>query len=853
MISICARGWAALWVLLFVFVGPVAALPVRSELQKPAGIDDASWAQLKDAIRGGFDPQARLAGDPSVAGADGSISDEFGFSVSISGDTAAIGAPKDDINNLNDRGSIYVYVRSGATWTQQAKLLAADGAAADALGHSVAIDGNTIVAGAYLHDLPSNPNQGAAYVFTRSGTSWTQQAKLVGADSSSGDQFGFSIALEGDTVIVGAVLDEQVAVQDQGSAYVFTRTGTTWTQQARLVANDGTASDFFGHSVSISGDSALIGAVLDETGGTNDQGSAYVFLRSGTSWSQQAKLIAADGATNDYFGHDVAISGNTALIGTPGDDNGALASQGSAYVYTRSGTTWTAQSKLLASDGLANDQFGISVALVGDTALIGAEFDDQSFIDFGAAYVFTRSGSAWSEQQKLLAADGEVRDQFGNSVALSGETALIGARLDDVGANADQGSAYAFTRAGTGWSQQARLQSGNGARADGVGISVAISGSTAIVGASGDDIGLNREQGSAYVYVRNGTNWVRQAQLLATDGAASHGFGNAVALFGDTAAVSASLRPVGNNGVQGGVYIFQRNGTTWTQQALLLADDGASLDSLGFSIALSGDTVIAGAFCDIAGIPDLGAAYVFVRSGTTWTQQAKLLATDGAASDFFGFSVALDSNTALVGRYLDNVGVVSDQGSAEVFVRSGTTWTSQAQLFAADGAANDNFGFSVAVHGDTALVGAHRDDGPANDQGSVYVYTRSGSAWTFQTRLTASDGLASDEFGSSVALSGNRALIGAREDDVGVNSAQGSAYVFLRNGSAWTQEAQLTAASGRAADGFGIAVALDATSAIVGASREDGTLPFGNVDEGAAYAFGDGAPPSDLIFANGFQ
>jgi len=377
---------------------------------------------------------------------DGGGGDNFGWSVAVSGDTAVVGAYFDDVGANTNQGSAYVFVRSGTTWSQQAKLTAADGAGGDEFGWSVVIAGNTVVVGALESDVGANFSQGAAYVFVRSGTAWSQQQKLTAADGAASDLFGYSVALSGDTAVVGADYDTVGANAYQGSAYVFLRSGTTWSQQQKLTAADGAANDYFGGSVAVSGGTAVVGAHNDQVGANTNQGSAYVFTRSGTTWSQQAHLTAADGAANDWFGNSVAISGTTAVAGAPNDVVGTNAHQGSAYVFARSGTTWAQQAHVTAADGAAWSSFGHSVAISGDTALVGAFYDDVGAnTDQGSAYVFARSGTTWSQQQKLTAGDGATSDLFAWAVALSGDTAVVGAVNDDVGANTDQGSAYVFT------------------------------------------------------------------------------------------------------------------------------------------------------------------------------------------------------------------------------------------------------------------------------------------------------------------------------------------------------------------------------------------------------------------------
>jgi len=383
---------------------------------------------------------------------------------------------------------------TAAIWTQTQKLLASDGAANDCFGYCVSLDGNTALIGAPEGSNGHDP--GAAYVFTRTGTTWTMQQKLTASDGAADDSFGVGVSLVGDIALIGANWDDDNGA-DSGSAYIFARTGTTWTQQQKLLASDGAAGDWFGWVVSLDGDTALVGAPQNDDNG-NNSGSAYVFTRSGTTWTQQAKLTASDGAAGDRFSdYAVDLEGDTAIIGACyNDDNGT--DSGSAYVFTRTGTTWTQQTKLLATDASAGDNFGCFVSLYGDTALIGAcAFD---FSNPGSAYVFTRTGTTWTQQAKLTASDGAAGDWFGTCVSLSGDTALIGAVLDNDHGHWS-GSAYVFTRTGTTWTQEAKLLASDGVGHDEFGCWVSLSGDTALIGAPFDgDNGY--ESGSAYVFTK---------------------------------------------------------------------------------------------------------------------------------------------------------------------------------------------------------------------------------------------------------------------------------------------------------------------------------------------------------------
>jgi hypothetical protein len=380
-----------------------------------------------------FGQQQKLTSTGSLPPQD---TEEFGAAVAISGNTAMVGILTKQIF-LNCH--VHFYVWNGSSWIEQ------DAITLDYPSSEIpmALSGDTSLIGnphsGYM------PQMGGASVYVRNGTSWYYQQRLEAADPNSYDEFGHSVAIYGNTALIGAWRDDVNGNVDQGSAYVFVRNGTTWTQQQRLTVASGNAEDLFGQAVALGSNTALIGAHNNNYGTHANQGTAYVFVRNGTTWALQQLLVADDGDTNDEFGYAVALSGNTALIGARFDSVGGWNNRGSAYVFTRSGTSWTMQQKLTAADGVMNDHFGFAVALSGNTALIGAYNDDVGTnTDQGSAYVFTRNGTTWTQTKQLLAADGAAGDNFGRSVALDGETALIAAPKDVHVDNNIEGSAYVF-------------------------------------------------------------------------------------------------------------------------------------------------------------------------------------------------------------------------------------------------------------------------------------------------------------------------------------------------------------------------------------------------------------------------
>jgi len=381
------------------------------------------------------------------------------------------------------------------------KIVASDPAAGDAFGDAVAIDGDTMIVGARFDD-DAYGDTGSGYVFVRSGASSAEEVKLTVSDPYVpyfGDYFGCSVAICGDYAVVGALGDDTYGSQS-GAAYVFVRSGTSWSLQARLTALDAQEADWFGCSVAIFGDTVIVGARGDDDGGSQS-GSAYIFVRSGTTWSQQAKLTAGpDAAADALFGCSVAVSGDTVVVGARGDDNGGGASEsGAAYVFVRSGTSWSPQAKLTATVPTADEWFGCSVAISGETLAVGAPYDNNGGTDRGSAYVFVRSGTSWPQEAKLTPADPADGDAFGFSVGISGETLVVGARGDDSGSASDAGSAYVFVRSGTSWSEEAKRTASDAAAGDAFGYSVGISGELLVVGARGDDDG-GSNSGSAYLF-----------------------------------------------------------------------------------------------------------------------------------------------------------------------------------------------------------------------------------------------------------------------------------------------------------------------------------------------------------------
>ncbi len=782
-----------------------------------------------------------------LTASDGLRGDEFGISVAVDGDTAVIGAYQDDHtddgNTTGNAGSAYVFTKVSGVWSQVAKLTASDGDTSDEFGYSVAVNGETVVVGAHLDDHTdgdTDDDEGAAYVFTKPFTGWadmTQTAKLTAFGAAASDEFGISVAVDGKTVLVGA---HQYG-SGKGAAYVFTKPYTGWAdsnETAKFIASDAAANDEFGISVAVHGDTAVIGAHQDDDNG-NQSGSAYVFTKVSGMWSQKAKLITVDGEANDEFGISVAVNGDTVVVGARQDDT----SNGAAYVFTEVSGVWKHVAKLTGDDGAANDEFGISVAVEGDTVVIGAYQDDDNGDLSGSAYVFTRdSAGGWRQRDKLTASDGAARDRYGYSVGVSGDTIVAGAYSDD-GNEANTGAAY-FLRI-PGWT----------------------------------DILDSAATTTSHIVTGLTNNVEHTFQVRGVNAA---GGGLASARAGGTPTFAIPNRPTGF-AVDAGDTVVDLSwddleDSTIEKYQLLQIIQGGKLttastddpvvrgDGFGISVAVDGNTAVVGAYKDDDDGADSGSAHVFTRSSSIapWSWAAKLTASDAAANDEIGISVAIEGDTIVVGAHQNDADQNdNDEGAAYVFTKVSGVWGQKAKLTASDATADDAFGISVAVHDETVVVGAHLenandDDGDTTDDvtdsGAAYVFTKPESGgWADATetaKLTASDGAASDAFGISVAVHDETVVVGAHlenaNDDDGDTTDDvadsGAAYVFTKPESGgWadaTETAKLTALDAAASDAFGIFVAVHGDTVVVGAHKYDvddnGTsIP----NAGAAYVF----------------
>jgi hypothetical protein len=381
------------------------------------------------------------------------------------------------------------FLVTNETWTEREKLVANDDINGDFFGIQVAMQSKTAVVSAHW-DMPNGQLQaGAAHVFSRENGNWTARQKLTQDVPEFHAWFGRAVALDGDIVLVGA----PYAATAQGAAYTFVKSGTSFTQQQKLSRSDPQPDSGFGLAVDVSGDRSVVGALDDEDGGLRS-GAAYVFRHEAGTWVEEQKLFATDAAVDRQLGASVDIDGSTLVVGAPGTGSSPSTLAGAAYVFQRTGTTWTGQ-KLVIPDGKAADRFGDAVAVDGDTVVVGAPGDESTTI--GAVYVFQKNGATFELAQTLAPTDGEAGDYFGGAVSVAGDRLLVGAYRDD-GVGEDSGAVFVYVRDNGTWSEQQKLVPSDPAALDLFGVSVSLDGTGAMIG------GGRYTEGSGYAFLALG-------------------------------------------------------------------------------------------------------------------------------------------------------------------------------------------------------------------------------------------------------------------------------------------------------------------------------------------------------------
>ena len=795
--------------------------------------------------------------------------DSFGNSVSISDDTIVVGAPwerDEELHEWRRFGAAYVFTKPSGGWvstSDAARLTAPDDASVTWFGTSVAVSGDTVVVGAPGHRYrPWEETSRAAYVFTKPNDGWSdtsEAVELTAPDGSRNDQFGHSVAVSGDTVVVGAYLaDLNDDEEDFGAAYVFTKPSGGWedtSDSVRLTAPDGAEGREFGRSVSVSGDTLVIGApysgrytgfeIYREAREAEDKtpylGSVYVYGTASADWTDSqspVKLTAPDGFPWTRFGWSVSVNGDAIAVGEtesrhatqPGEY--AYIQGGAAYVFSKPPQGWSSAAErreLSVPNPMRYDSYGSSVFVNGDIAVVGAPRDGNENGPYaGSAYLFRMPADGWtsdtplSDPVMLKAHDGPAGDRFGHSVAVDGDLLVVGVPGDH---DRVLGSAYLFVRQNTEWDHgRIRLEASDATPGGRFGTSVAVDQDTIVVGAPGTEDG--DDPGAVYVFVTPDGGLERTyslayaAKLRIPDAGADARFGHSVATSGDTIVVGAPG--------EGAVYVYTKPDTGWAQvsaPAKLISPGDTVGRRFGHAVSITGDTIVVGA-------PEgngAGVAYVFTKPDAGWTNTsvaAELTASDAATGERFGYAVSASGSTVLVGAPGSESG--DDAGASYVFTNPETGWSNTsaaAKLTAADGAAGDWFGHSVSVSDALIVVGAH---GEEENSGAVYAFRRPHDGWAASSdaqKLTAKEAAMGDAFGYAVSVDGDTLAVGLPNDVVsdrqnylrGAHS--GTARIFTWPGLLWVDTPaafKIVPPNAESSRIFGVSLSADGNTAVVG-------------------------------------
>ena len=911
--------------------------------------------------------------------------------VAIYGDMAVASAPLEDIDKRVNSGAAYVFQFVNGNWQQIQKLTPDDLKADSYFGNDSALNQEHLIITAPRAD-DSGANSGSVYAFQLENGNWEQKQKLVPDDVKPSDNFGNCVALSGDFLIVGANLGDG-KVANTGAAYIFQFEDGSWQQKQKLAPNDLKAADQFGYSVAVSGNTAIVGAYQGDDKVANT-GTAYIFQFEDGSWQQKQKLAPNDLQNGNNFGISVGISGNIAIVGAQrANTRGQLS--GAAYIFELTNNQWIQKRKLVPMDLLAGDNFGISVDVSGDVAIVGASGSDLQGADSGTAYIFQLEKGQWQQIHQVQHPNLKGGDKFGDKVAISGGVAMVGAPSGDTAGESQTGGIYiihggeivipdddiparpiggviptsttpkvttlgpegstieaiefylqprsdipksriskllinggwavdklqveyentaveppqtyvSFPAGGGGgnhtefvidpddyitglvgsWGRQAPgypkeeiislqfetykgVQSpefgGGNAKKEVEAFNFKAPEGCEIIGFFGAYGGHQNCLVRIGVYLREvpgkekplpppditTSDWqtVKQTKHQSEDQKPRDQYGCDVAIHGKTAMVGAMHSEANGKPDVGAVYVLTSQRGSWQQKQKLIASDLQTSDwfgyAFGYSLAMDGNVAIIGARdADAGDAYQAGAAYIFQSENGTWKEAQKLQASDALEENYFGGAVDISGSTAIVGSYCAPSGDQVNAGAAYIFQYEGETWQEKQRLQPHDISQADWFGYSVAIEGNTAVVGAICKSAPGKKHaGAVYIFTREDGKWKETQKLQPAELQKYDWFGNSVSISGKTIMVAAYYSDANVTNEQtgakkpvtgaGCVYVYHLENGVWQQKQKLEPSDPQGEAFFGNSVDLNAGIAIVGAYTADTEM----YNSGAAYLF----------------
>jgi hypothetical protein len=800
-----------------------------------------------------YGPPQRV--DPATTG-DGAIGDQFGRALARSGTTLVVGARQvvlvsPDAPEGIQSGAAFVYENVAGALQPVQRVVAPAPGEDDLFGEAIALAGDLLLVGASGTDGDGFADRGAAHLFRRGPSGFVHEATLAPPQPEASLRFGAAVAvLDGDTVAIGMPREANCGATLPGRVAVFRRVGGTWTAVVTLASPQAAGGDGFGAALAAQGDRLLVGQPCVAGPGPIAQAGAVDVFDSGTGFAAAGRLVEPVAAERARFGGALRLDADLAVVGAPGD----LASvRGFARIYARSGGLLSPVQRIEAGDIVASDGFGFALDREGDTLLVGAP---GRFAGDGGGHVFIREAGTFVQRALLEDRSiPEGGGLTGIAVALFGGRALLGADLAIVLPNRAQGAVRTWLGSGATWTPGPRLDRGDGAAGEFFGFALAVDGTQGAVGSFLDDTATGGDDaGSVSVFARGDGGWQRTQRVQAPDGAPEDWFGRSVALAGDWLVVGAP-RDITGGGTAladtGSVSVFRRVGGTWAFACQLLPADGSGDDNFGFSLAFDGVRLLVAAPGRDDGAIDRGAAYAWtVRPEcASWRFDGKLVPQQAPPGALAGISIALDGDLAVLGAPQAAVAGRAAQGLVARFRFDGAAWQEQSPVLASDGAAGDLFGASVALApgGARLAVGGSgvRLDAMNSNVGAAWVFAL-GAGVAQEARLQAATPEAGAGLGAAVALSGDLLAVGASGEDTGGVSNLGRVHLWRRVAGAWTPAGTLAPADGTANSFFGRTLTADfGTLAVGGPLRALGDNPAA----GSAWLY----PDAENLFADGFE
>jgi hypothetical protein len=614
----------------------------------------------------------------------------YGYSVSIDGDRAAIGALKydDTVNNITDVGAVFIYDYSEGNWIETQRLTPIDSHSNQYFGYSVSLNDSRLLVGS-PEDF-DNDIFGSAYLFDLAGSNWTQTQKINASDAINHDSFGKIVKLNNDRAVIGAHGTESV--------YIFNNDGSTWIESQKITAFDSTGNDVFGKSLDMFGDRIVVGAYKN-----NNKGSAYVYDYNGLNWTFNTKLESGDGVNDDNYGYAVALSGQSVLVGAPRDDDRGENS-GSIYSYAYTGANWGNTQKYITQVSSYKDEFGSAIAVSNTRAIIGSPNDNET----GSAYIYDFDGSSWIQSQKLFASDAEANDLFGKSVSILGDIAVVAAFNDDNSNGSNAGAVYVYKYIGNKWEEIQKIIAPSANTSFYFGVTLVLSDTSLFI----------REDAGVYIYQNNGIEWIYSETLTVPLGTNNRTLlGNSISVDGNKVLIGDVLDNE-NGDYSGAAYIFEYNGNNWIETDKLLPSEIGNESLFGASVNLKDNRAVvltAGSSCDFK-----KCIYIFEFDGTNWNETHKLIPVEPINTSKFNDKLVVSEDFIYVGS--PGEGYLGSKGKIYKFVFDGTNWTEDETIILSKSSYDEYFGDSIKYSNGKLLVGAHGDDTNGMNSGAVYIF-----------------------------------------------------------------------------------------------------------------------------------